>query len=381
MLTAEGCASRRKHLWNALSGPCDALIVADPQNLIYFANYAPSPFVFRTSDAGAVLIMQPEKATLVADRMVKTYLDRAHVDEVVAPVWYDGKHSAPHRKAVLVKSALDVLSNIGGSWFGIEASTVPAGIEATLRQSRPSLTWLALDDLIRGLRRSKDPDEIALLRRSIHAGEAGHAAAIERIKPGMTELDAYVVVQQAATEAAGEPVIVYGDFASGPRIETDRGGPPTGRVIEKGDLFLLDYSVVVNGYRGDFTNTFAVDGPASPGQRALFDACVEAFALGEAALKPGVPARSVDQAVRGFFTSRGLAQAYPSHTGHGIGLSHPEPPYFVPESTDTVVVGDVVAIEPGLFVPGVGGMRFERNYLVTPEGFETLTRHRIVLEP
>jgi len=382
MLTPEGCAARRDRLWAALPRPCDALILGDPQSLIYFANYAPSPFVFRSSDAAAVLVLEPGRATLVADAMVKPYLDRACVDEVVAPVWYDGKHAAPHRKLLVAGAALGVLERLkGGARFGIESSGVPAAVEAPFRHSAPKAAWLALDDLVRSLRRAKDPDEVALLRRSALAGEAGHAAAMERIKPGMTELDAFLVVQRAATEAAGEPVIVYGDFASGPRCETDRGGPPTARRIEPGDLFLLDYSVVVHGYRADFTNTFAVGGPPTSAQRDLFAACVEALALGEAALRPGVAARSVDAAVRGFFADRGLTHAYPSHTGHGLGLSHPEPPYFVPESDETVVSGDVVAIEPGLFVAGVGGMRFERNYLVTADGFETLTHHRITLEP
>lgn len=375
MLTPEGCAARRKRLWESLPTPCDALILADPQSLIYFANYAPSPFVFRTSDAAAVLVLQPDRSTLVADSMVKGYLGQAHVDEVVAPVWYDGKHAAPHRKELLTRSVLDVLAKIKATHYGVESASVPAGIGTHLGSAQP------IDTVVRTMRRVKDADEIALIRRSVHAGEAGFATAMEQIRPGMTELEAFLVVQKAATDAAGEQVIVYGDFASGPRCETDRGGPPTDRVIEKGDLFLLDYSVIVHGYRGDFTNTFAVGAPPSQAQRDLFGACVEALALGEAALKPGVPARTVDQAVRGFFESRGLGPAYPSHTGHGLGLSHPEPPYFVPESDETVVAGDVVAIEPGLFVPGVGGMRFERNYLVTADGFETLTHHRITLEP
>lgn len=382
MLTPDGCAARRKRLWDALPSPCDALILGDPQTLIYFANYAPSPFVFRTSDAAAVLVLTPDRATLVADAMVKPYLERAHVDAVVAPVWYDGRHAAPHRKARLVKTALEVLGKVSGATrFGVEAADVPAGIEASLRESRPKLGRVALEDVVRGLRRVKDPDEIALIRRSIRAGEAGHAAALEEFQPGMTELDAYLVVQRAATESAGEQVIVYGDFASGPRCETDRGGPPTLRKIEAGDLFLLDYSVVVHGYRGDFTNTFVVGGTPTAAQRDLFSACVEALKLGESALRPGVAAQAVDRAVRGYFTGRGLGQAYPSHTGHGLGLSHPEPPYFVPESDETVLAGDVVAVEPGLFVPGVGGMRFEHNYLITADGCETLTRHRITLDP
>ena len=381
MLTLEGCAGRRKRLWDALPEACDALILGDPQSLIYFANYAVSPFLFRASDASAVLILEPDRATLVADSMVKPFLDKAHVDEVVAPAWYDGKHSAPHRKGLLVRSALDVLGKIKGTRFGIESADVPTGMVAPIRDANPKLQWLALGDLVRGLRRVKDPDEVALFRKSVHAGEAGHAAALNQIKPGMTELQAFLVVQRAATEAAGEPVLVYGDFASGARCETEHGGPPTGRTIEPGDLFILDYSVVVHGYRADFTNTFAVGAPPSPAQRDLFKICVEAMAAGESVLKPGAPGRSVDQATRGHAAANGFGHAYLSHTGHGLGLSHPEPPYFVPESSDTIVSGDIVALEPGLYVPGVGGMRFENNYLITPGGYETLTRHRITLEP
>ena len=85
MLTTEGCAQRRRRLWDRLDGACEALILGDPQSLIYFANYAPSPFVFRSCDAAAVLVLERERATLVADSMVKAYLAHAHVDEVVAP--------------------------------------------------------------------------------------------------------------------------------------------------------------------------------------------------------------------------------------------------------------------------------------------------------
>ena len=201
------------------------------------------------------------------------------------------------------------------------------------------------------------------------------------MKPGMTELDVALLVQSAAGRGAGERVIVYGDFASGPRTATDKGGPPTSRKIEPGDLLLLDFSVVVDGYRGDFTNTFAVGRPPTPRQRELFEACVAALEAGESALKPGAPARGVDQAVRAAFRERGLEHAFTSHSGHGLGLGHPEPPYFVAESDETIVAGDVVAIEPGLYIPGEGGMRFERNYLITADGFETLTHHRIAIEP
>jgi Xaa-Pro aminopeptidase len=242
------------------------------------------------------------------------------------------------------------------------------------------LEWVDLDPVIRPLRRAKDADELAVLRRSIRAGEAGHAAAMAGLRPGMTELDAYALVEAAAIRELGEPALVYGDFASGPRCETERGGPPTHRTIEKGDLFLLDYSVVVRGYRGDFTNTFAVGARATARQRELYDACLGALRAGEALLKPGTPGRAVDEAVHGHFRALGLDDHFPSHTGHGIGLGHPDPPYLVPESTDTLVAGDVITLEPGLYVRGEGGMRIEHNYLITAGGFETLTHHRLSID-
>jgi Xaa-Pro aminopeptidase len=380
MLTAEGCTARRERLWESLPAPCDLLVVGDPSHLIYFAGYAPSPFVFRTVESGALLLLQPGRATLVADDMLEPFLDRAFADERVAPVWYDGHHSAPYRQGQLVDSALGRMARMPGSRVGIERAGVPSGLTEGLRAARPGLELVDIGPLIRPLRRSKDPDEVNALRRSMRAGEAAQATALAQVQPGMTELDAYSIVQRAAMEALGEQAIVYGDFASGPRCERDKGGPPTLRMIEPGDLLLLDFSVVVSGYRGDFTNTFAVGSGPTTRQRELFAACLGALRAGEARLKPGTPAREVDAAVRGHFASLDLDRAFSSHSGHGLGLGHPEPPYFVPESHDTLEVGDVVALEPGLYIEGVGGMRFERNYLITPDGFETLSNHELRIE-
>jgi Xaa-Pro aminopeptidase len=236
-----------------------------------------------------------------------------------------------------------------------------------------------VDPIIHGLKRNKDPDELELIRRSVHAGEAGHLAGLQQIKPGMTELEAYLLVQQAALRQAGDTALVYGDFVSGPRCE-QVGGPPTDRVINKGDLVLLDFSVVINGYRADFANTFVCGGKPSAEQLRLYVACLDALAEGERAIKPGRAAREIDEAVRHSFDAKHLRDSFTTHSGHGLGLGHPDPPYLVPESTDTLVAGDVIAIEPGQYIPGVAGMRFERNYLVTETGFEVLSKHALQID-
>jgi Xaa-Pro aminopeptidase len=380
MLTAQGCKARRDRLFHALPSPCDLLVVGDPAHLVYFAGYLPSPFEFRTVEASALLVLEPSKSTLVADNLLQPYLDKAHVDEAVAPTWYDGSGPTQPRRPRLVESTLQALAKIPGRLIGVELASVPAGVVEGLKSARPGVEIVDISPLVRPLRRSKDADEIDVLNRAMRAGEAAHTAAFEEIKPGMTELDAYLVVQNAAMKGLGERAIVYGDFASGPRTATDKGGPPTNRVIEAGDLLLLDFSVVVDGYRTDFTNTFAVGGGPTAEQRKLFDACVGAMTAGEAKLKAGSIASDVDAAVRDHFRSLGLLDHFPHHTGHGIGLGHPEPPYFVPGSDETLVAGDVVTLEPGLYMEGVGGIRIERNYLITDGGFETLSKHEIRID-
>jgi Xaa-Pro aminopeptidase len=379
MLTAAGCAGRRKRLWDNLHAPCDLLIVGDPSHLIYFANYVPSPFVFRTVESGALLILEPDHSTLVADDMLSPFLTAAFADECVAPVWYDGRHAAPYRRGQLVETALARLAPLPLRRIGAELACVPAGLIEGLRAARPALEVIDIGPLVRRLRRAKDPDEVDILRASMNAGCIAQAVALKLVQPGMSELDVFSLVQQAAAQAAGQPVQVYGDFVSGPRCEREKGGPPTSRIIEKGDLLLLDFSVVVSGYRGDFTNTFAVGAGPANRQRELYDACLEALRAGEQALAPGTPAREVDAAVRAQFASLGLDHAFTSHSGHGLGLGHPEPPYFVPESDETLVAGDVVALEPGLYIEGLGGMRFECNYLITPTGCELLSHHELTI--
>jgi len=380
-LSAEGCRARRARLFAALETQPDWILICDPHHQMYLGNYFQTPFVFNCVNAGAVLILGREgQSILVTDNLVEEFAKQAHVDEVVAPVWYDGNKTAPDRKARLVESALERLKKCPGRKIGYEASAALAGLTEGLRGERGDVAWINVDSTLHKLKRSKDADEIALLKRAIKAGEAGHAAGLKDIRPGMTELDAYLVVQQAALRSVGDRVLVYGDFVSGPRCELERGGPPSQRVIEPGDLVLLDFSVVLGGYRGDFANTFACGGGPTAGQKRLHAACLDAIAAAEALVKAGRAAREIDAAVRASFAEKDLDGSFTTHTGHGLGLGHPDAPFLTPESADTLVAGDVIAIEPGQYVPGVGGMRFERNYLVTETGFEKLSHHELSIE-
>src|SRR5262249_11999849 len=182
MLTAEGCALRRERLWQALPAPCDLLIISAPEHLIYFANFVLSPFEFRTTEATALLVLPaPGESILVADNLLRSFSDRAHVGQVEAPLWYQGRESADHRRALTVRAALDVIGQTNLRRVGLEMASVPAGLVEGIRALRPHVDMIDLDPIIRPLRRAKDPDELELIRRSIRAGEVGHAAALARV--------------------------------------------------------------------------------------------------------------------------------------------------------------------------------------------------------
>jgi Xaa-Pro aminopeptidase len=363
MLTAEGCRARRERLWQQLDPPpgTDYLLLSDPLHLVYLANFWVDPISLGAGFGGYLLVRRDGHAKLLHDNRLPASVQNAHVEERRVVPWYDGQHPGhgPRQLAALP-----------------EVNPDRGGLRIHDRPGDP-LASQVIHALAR-LRRQKDADEIDVLRRCMRATEAGHAWARAHLQPGMTELEAYAGVNGACVSAAGMPVIVYGDFAVSPGPER-RGGPPTGRVLQKGDMFILDYSVVIYGYRSDFTNTLVVGGAPNAEQERLYRLCVEAMAAGEKELRGGAACLSVYQAVRGVFEKAGVADSFPHHAGHGLGLTHPEAPFFVRHANETLLAGDVVTLEPGLYVAGVGGIRIEHNYLVADDGYERLSHHTIAL--
>src|SRR5204862_431593 len=128
------------------------------------------------------------------------------------------------------------------SCIALEMGAVPAGILHSFSSRLPNQSVVSVDDDLLRLRRHKASDELDLLRRCIAAGEAGHARSWEVVRPGATELEVYGEIVRACTKSAGQPVVLYGDFCSGPRTWQTRGGPPTSRRLEASDLMILDFS-------------------------------------------------------------------------------------------------------------------------------------------
>jgi Xaa-Pro aminopeptidase len=365
MLTADGCRQRRHRFWDRLDLPAgtDFLVLGDPAHLRYFANFYISPSSLAADFGGLLLVHRDGHATLFFDnRIPAESVDHTHVDDKQKLPWYDGQSPGRGPRQLIPSEAL------------------AAAVDSPRVHDHPAdLLGPAIIHAAAEMRRRKDADELALLRQCMAAGKVGHDWARANVGPGMTEIDAYNGIAAAVNRHVGRHVIVYGDFAVCPGPER-RGGPPTPRVINLGDMLILDFSVVLFGYRSDFTNTLVVGAEPTTEQRRLFDLCLGAMRAGEAMLKAGTPCQKVYDAVRGAFVAAGVADDFPHHAGHGLGLMHPEAPFIVRRSDETLLAGDVVTLEPGLYVPGVGGLRIEHNYLVTDAGYERLSDHEIALK-
>jgi Xaa-Pro aminopeptidase len=385
MLTEAGCRQRRENLWTHLPESIDWVLIGDCRHIQYFANFRINPLSFSADQRALLLLHRNGEATLLADNFVRRaavcapFVDR----EVIIP-WYTHKTSVGNRDNALTDALLKCRSDWGKSQGLIETEAVTDTVARTVVEQASwqvtdaiSGTPTTVGTIVRALRRQKLPDEVDLLRRCMAACDAGHAAALSMIRPGVTELDVFLAIQHAAQQNAGCACVVYGDFRATNAVQFKAGGLPTDYVLQEGDLFIADYSVIINGYRSDFTNTMAVGTPTDD-QLRQFEACRDAMLAAESTLKAGAVGKAVYEAASTVFIDRGYP-ALAHHCGHGLGMEHPELPILVPESDDVLLAGDVVTIEPGLYVEGVGGMRFEHNYLITDNSFERLSNHHIGL--
>ena len=209
------------------------------------------------------------------------------------------------------------------------------------------------------------------VRSSLEANRAAYEAIRSGLCPGMTEKDAYALVQSAVDGVCGtEPHEFIGDFVGGARTGAIEG-PPTDYVFKTGDLFILDLSVRRGETWSDTCRTFFLGEP-TPRQREAYAAVLACQDEGARHVRAGVVASSVRPPMIEVLAARGFGGLMPHHGGHLVG---PEPymkPAFEDGCDELVKAGDVCTLEPGIYVPGEWGMRVENDYLVTADGVENL---------
>ncbi len=217
----------------------------------------------------------------------------------------------------------------------------------------------------------KDDAELACMRAAATAGTAAFTDVLTRLRPGITERQVAWELESAmrrhGSEAPGFATIVaFGEQTAEPHHR------PTDRALRRGDLVTMDFGATVRGYRSDMTRTVAV-GPPPARLREVYALVQEAQAAGLAAVRAGAAAGDLDRACRQVIEAAGHGTAFAHPTGHGVGLEIHEAPRVRQGAADLVDPGTPLTIEPGVYLPGLGGVRIEDLVVARDGGYELLT--------
>ncbi|HAP2857862.1 TPA: aminopeptidase P family protein [Enterococcus faecalis] len=225
--------------------------------------------------------------------------------------------------------------------------------------------------LIEELREVKDEEEVAIIEKACAIADQGFAFVLEMIKPGMTEIEVanqldFFMRSKGASGVSFETIVASGLRSAMPH------GVASHKVIEKGDLITLDFGCYYEGYVSDMTRTFAI-GSIQPKLKEIYDIVLEAQLKVLAEAKPGLTGIQLDAIARDHIASYGYGDAFGHSTGHGIGLEIHEGPNVSFRADKQFVPGNVITDEPGIYLPGIGGVRIEDDLLITAEGNRVLT--------
>ena len=224
--------------------------------------------------------------------------------------------------------------------------------------------WIDASDLIAKLRRKKDSHEVELIRKAAKIGREAYGNVLKKVHEGMSELEFDIALMNEIKLLGAEKGWAHDDFivASGERSAMCHA-PATLKKFSRGDTVTVDYGAMVEGYMSDITRNFAV-GEISDKAREINEILLRAHNEAAKTLRPGISGKDVDAVARKIISDAGYGDKFVHGLGHGLGLEVHETPRLSRTSQDILQVGDVVTIEPGIYIEGWGGLRIEDDYLV-----------------
>jgi Xaa-Pro aminopeptidase len=318
----------------------DLLVIFRPENLFYLSG-------FKGTDGA--LVVFPDKAVLIVD---SRYEERAETE--AANVEILGGKSVP-------RALKDALLELAPAKAGFEAGGLTyaeyENLLKSLDNGAKNVELIPVHNAVEGLREIKDEEEITELDRAAELADQAITYIANEIKPGRTErqlakLAGGFLREKGAEEESFETIVTSGPNSSMPHASS------TDRVVEKGDLVLVDLGALVNGYHSDISRTFVVGKPTAE-QAAMHAAVAQASRMVFDSIKTGLAAAEVDEVCRSYLGNYGGPAKLLHGLGHGVGLEIHERPQLGTGSTDELKDGMVFTIEPGLYARGLGGVRVE----------------------
>lgn len=339
------------------SGGLDALVVSDLVNVRYLSGFTGSnaALLVFADDTPAVLATDSRYLTQAARQApdLEAVIERACAPHLIARALRDGAARIGFESHVVTVDGFETLSRRLGDH---PAALVPAG------------------GIVEKLREVKDAGEVALIRQACEAADGALTALIAGggLRPGRTEravareLES-LMLDHGADFRAFETIVATGANSAVPHHR------PTGAELCDGDFVKIDFGALVGGYHSDMTRTFVL-GSASAWQREIYALVADAQRAGRHALEVGASLREVDGAARAMIAEAGHGEHFGHGLGHGVGLQIHEAPGIGAAATGVLRAGSVVTVEPGVYLPGRGGVRIEDTVLVGEYGPELLSR-------
>jgi Xaa-Pro aminopeptidase len=340
----------------------DALVVTTLPNVRYLTGFAGSAGVLTVTRDKALLTTDGRYRTQSAEQVDKTGA-AAQVDIAIGPV-------AEQRKAAqtLLTDATKAIARIG-----LEADQVSWSAQRTWADLLGEDRLVATSNAVEALREVKDAAEIARMEHAAAIADAALFDTLPLMSQGVTEehfaleLDT-AMRRHGAESTAFETIVAAGENSAKPHHH------PGGRHIAQGDPVVVDFGATFEGYRSDMTRTFCVNEDPTGELARIFDVVQTSQAAGAKAVRPGISVKEVDDVCRRIIADAGWADRFEHGTGHGVGLDIHEAPTVSQLGTAILAPGFVVTVEPGVYVPGHGGVRVEDTLVVTEDGARALTR-------
>jgi Xaa-Pro aminopeptidase len=325
----------------------EPLLVTNPTNILYL-------FGFKSSNAA--LLVEPDRVRLFSDFR---YAEAARAVEGV---------EFEETKRALLK---DLAARLSGP-IGFEADFVTYAGYETLRSG--SMEPVPRGGRVERLRAVKGEQELASIKRACEVADRVFERLADERFVGRTERDVAWAIEQLFHEEGGETLAFETIVASGPNAARPHGRA-TEREIGRGETVIVDAGCMVDGYASDYTRTF-VTGPVDGVLKEAYAVVLAAQQAGFDALRAGVTGVDADAAARRLVDETAFAGTFGHGLGHGLGLDVHEAPRLSTESTDTLESGNVVTVEPGIYLEGRAGIRVEDNVVITEDGIENYTRLR-----